>query len=317
MLIYAPSFTTFHPPPTSCLSSSSLFHSTRFSSLYPASFHSSLWIPAPSLWPSPHWPLTFTLCLRWCKTIVFFSSPYFFFKSCCLNCLRTCVNWFWSFQLQLSLLGSGCHNLFLLLLKHVKYGTCVSVSSRSLAVHESPRWRSQGDAETQSLQLDSEGHTEAPPTLTSTPLKQGYVRFKNIAPVDTSKPILLCMLHTNVCSLFAAPAVSTNSVFICVSSCVSCLSAAAASRSLRESHSSWMMRSSRRSSVWRDWPPQTNNQVRDAWKRNVIDDLMVHRDGSHNSNFKRFLQIANRVERIETKRYLVINILIIPWVTKR
>ncbi|KAI3364132.1 hypothetical protein L3Q82_010949, partial [Scortum barcoo] len=53
---------------------------------------------------------------------------------------------------------------------------CVSVSSRSLAVHESPRWRSQGDAETQSLQLDSEGHTEAPPTITSTPLKRGYLR---------------------------------------------------------------------------------------------------------------------------------------------
>ncbi|KAM9339272.1 nesprin-2a [Symphorus nematophorus] len=51
------------------------------------------------------------------------------------------------------------------------------VSSRSLAVHESPGWRSQGDADTHSLQLDSEGHTEAPPTLTSTPLKQGYLRL--------------------------------------------------------------------------------------------------------------------------------------------
>ncbi|KAM6906809.1 nesprin-2a [Lycodopsis pacificus] len=48
------------------------------------------------------------------------------------------------------------------------------VSSRSMTVHESPRWRSQGDTETQ---LDSEGHTEAPPTLTSTPLKQGYLRL--------------------------------------------------------------------------------------------------------------------------------------------
>ncbi|XP_031717653.1 nesprin-2a isoform X2 [Anarrhichthys ocellatus] len=48
------------------------------------------------------------------------------------------------------------------------------VSSRSMAVHECPRWRSQGDTETQ---LDSEGHTEAPPTLTSTPLKQGYLRL--------------------------------------------------------------------------------------------------------------------------------------------
>ncbi|KAF1376843.1 hypothetical protein PFLUV_G00215650 [Perca fluviatilis] len=47
----------------------------------------------------------------------------------------------------------------------------------SMAVHESPIWRSQGDAETQSLQLDSEGHAEVPPTLTSTPLKQGYLRL--------------------------------------------------------------------------------------------------------------------------------------------
>ncbi|XP_054474146.1 nesprin-2-like [Anoplopoma fimbria] len=47
------------------------------------------------------------------------------------------------------------------------------VSSRSMAVHDSPRWRSQGDTETQ---LESEGHTEAPPTLTSTPIKQGYLR---------------------------------------------------------------------------------------------------------------------------------------------
>ncbi|KAK1889212.1 Nesprin-2, partial [Dissostichus eleginoides] len=44
----------------------------------------------------------------------------------------------------------------------------------SMDALESPRWRSQEDAETQSLQLDSEGHTEAPPTLTSTPRKQGY-----------------------------------------------------------------------------------------------------------------------------------------------
>ncbi|TKS76359.1 Nesprin-2 KASH domain-containing protein 2 [Collichthys lucidus] len=50
-------------------------------------------------------------------------------------------------------------------------------SSTSMAVHESPRWRSQADAETQSLQLDSEGHTKAAPALTSTPLKQGYLRL--------------------------------------------------------------------------------------------------------------------------------------------
>ncbi|XP_078030046.1 nesprin-2a isoform X4 [Epinephelus lanceolatus] len=57
------------------------------------------------------------------------------------------------------------------------YFSALSVSSRSLAVHDSPRWQSQGDPETQSLQLDSEGHTQAPPTLTSTPLKQGYLRL--------------------------------------------------------------------------------------------------------------------------------------------
>ncbi|XP_070706002.1 nesprin-2a [Pempheris klunzingeri] len=57
------------------------------------------------------------------------------------------------------------------------YFSALSVSSRSVAVHETPRWRSQADAETQSLQLDSEGHAEAPPTLTSTPLKQGYLRL--------------------------------------------------------------------------------------------------------------------------------------------
>ncbi|XP_029984215.1 nesprin-2a [Sphaeramia orbicularis] len=41
-----------------------------------------------------------------------------------------------------------------------------AVSSRSVC--ESPRWRSEAEAET-----DPEGHTETPPTLTSTPLKQG------------------------------------------------------------------------------------------------------------------------------------------------
>ncbi|XP_045916269.1 nesprin-2 isoform X3 [Micropterus dolomieu] len=51
------------------------------------------------------------------------------------------------------------------------------VSSRSMAAHDSPRWRSQEDKETESLQLDSEGHTEAPPNLTSTPLKQGYLHL--------------------------------------------------------------------------------------------------------------------------------------------
>lgn len=53
----------------------------------------------------------------------------------------------------------------------------VSAPSRSKVVHESPRWLSPGDTETESVQLDSEGHTEAAPTLTSTPLKPGYVRL--------------------------------------------------------------------------------------------------------------------------------------------
>ncbi|XP_059211817.1 nesprin-1 [Centropristis striata] len=43
----------------------------------------------------------------------------------------------------------------------------------SMAVHESPRWRSEEAADTRSVQLDS----EAPPALTSTPLKQGYLRL--------------------------------------------------------------------------------------------------------------------------------------------
>ncbi|XP_039874015.1 nesprin-2 isoform X3 [Simochromis diagramma] len=45
-------------------------------------------------------------------------------------------------------------------------------SSRSVAVQDSPRWRALGDRETES---DTEGHTEATPTLTSTPLKPGYL----------------------------------------------------------------------------------------------------------------------------------------------
>ncbi|CAJ1078355.1 LOW QUALITY PROTEIN: nesprin-2 [Xyrichtys novacula] len=45
------------------------------------------------------------------------------------------------------------------------------------SVAESVRRRPQGDAETQPLQLDSEGQTEAQPTLTSTPLKPGYLHL--------------------------------------------------------------------------------------------------------------------------------------------
>ncbi|XP_029903714.1 nesprin-2a [Myripristis murdjan] len=57
------------------------------------------------------------------------------------------------------------------------YFSALSVSSRSMATHESPRWRSAGDPESEPLQLDTEIPTEALPTLTSTPLKQGYLRL--------------------------------------------------------------------------------------------------------------------------------------------
>ncbi|XP_060907682.1 nesprin-2-like isoform X3 [Labrus mixtus] len=51
------------------------------------------------------------------------------------------------------------------------YFSAHSVCSSSMSALESPRWRSQGDAETQSL------HSETPPTLTSTPLKPAYLRL--------------------------------------------------------------------------------------------------------------------------------------------
>lgn len=51
------------------------------------------------------------------------------------------------------------------------------VPNRSMAVHESPRWRTPGDPESDALQLDKQSHTEDLPALTSTPLKQGYLRL--------------------------------------------------------------------------------------------------------------------------------------------
>lgn len=60
----------------------------------------------------------------------------------------------------------------------------LSVPSKSKVVDESPSWLSPGDTETEPVQLDSEEHTEAAPTITSTPLKQGYVRLiQNIPSV--------------------------------------------------------------------------------------------------------------------------------------
>ncbi|KAM7367651.1 hypothetical protein PAMP_013936 [Pampus punctatissimus] len=47
-----------------------------------------------------------------------------------------------------------------------------AVSGRSLAAHECPRWRSPGDPET-----GTEGHAEAQPSHTSTPMKQGFLRL--------------------------------------------------------------------------------------------------------------------------------------------
>nr|XP_040016362.1 nesprin-2 isoform X2 [Gasterosteus aculeatus aculeatus] len=52
------------------------------------------------------------------------------------------------------------------------YFSAPSVLSTSVAEHEPPRWRCQGDTE---AQLDSDRPSEAPQALTSTPLKQGYL----------------------------------------------------------------------------------------------------------------------------------------------
>ncbi|XP_028252465.1 nesprin-2a isoform X3 [Parambassis ranga] len=49
---------------------------------------------------------------------------------------------------------------------------CSLVSNKS--VRDSPRWRPPPDTETQH---DTDGHAQAPATLTSTPLKQGYLRL--------------------------------------------------------------------------------------------------------------------------------------------
>ncbi|XP_061610592.1 nesprin-1 isoform X5 [Phyllopteryx taeniolatus] len=49
------------------------------------------------------------------------------------------------------------------------YFSALSESERSKAAYESPRWRSPGDEETAVCDI------EAPPTLTSTPVKQGYL----------------------------------------------------------------------------------------------------------------------------------------------
>ncbi|KAM4521617.1 nesprin-2a isoform 3-T4 [Odontesthes bonariensis] len=54
------------------------------------------------------------------------------------------------------------------------YFSALSVSRRSTSVQESPRWRSSGDSE---AQLDTEGHADIAPALTSTPLKEGYLRL--------------------------------------------------------------------------------------------------------------------------------------------
>nr|XP_054604094.1 nesprin-2 isoform X2 [Nothobranchius furzeri] len=52
------------------------------------------------------------------------------------------------------------------------YFSALSVSSGSRSLHDYPIWRSPEDPEDQ---VDSKGHPEATPTLTSTPLKQSYL----------------------------------------------------------------------------------------------------------------------------------------------
>ncbi|XP_040920395.1 nesprin-2 isoform X2 [Toxotes jaculatrix] len=54
------------------------------------------------------------------------------------------------------------------------YFSALSAPSRSMVVHESTAWAS---PQTPPLQLHSEDHPEAAPPLTSTPLKQGYLRL--------------------------------------------------------------------------------------------------------------------------------------------
>lgn len=66
-----------------------------------------------------------------------------------------------------------------------------------MAVCESPRWQTQADAEVRSLQLDSEGCTETPHTLTSTPVKPGYVclhRLDNMRRMPFRLPALTLRL---------------------------------------------------------------------------------------------------------------------------
>ncbi|XP_014000581.2 nesprin-2a isoform X3 [Salmo salar] len=56
-------------------------------------------------------------------------------------------------------------------------GADPSVPLRSMAIPESPSWRSPGDPDRKSLHLDSPDGLDPSPTHTSTPFKQGYVRL--------------------------------------------------------------------------------------------------------------------------------------------
>ncbi|XP_052326819.1 nesprin-2 isoform X7 [Oncorhynchus keta] len=56
-------------------------------------------------------------------------------------------------------------------------GADPSVPLRSMAIPESPSWRSPGDPDRESLHLDSPDGLDPSPTHTSTPFKQGYVRL--------------------------------------------------------------------------------------------------------------------------------------------
>uniref|UniRef100_A0A674B904 KASH domain-containing protein n=1 Tax=Salmo trutta TaxID=8032 RepID=A0A674B904_SALTR len=55
------------------------------------------------------------------------------------------------------------------------YYSTLSVPLRSMAIPESPSWRSPGDPDRKSLHLDSPDGLDPSPTHTSTPFKQGYV----------------------------------------------------------------------------------------------------------------------------------------------
>lgn len=118
----------------------------------------------------------------------------------------------------------------------------VSASSTSMTKRDPPTWQLQG--------LISEGCEEGPATFTSTPLKLEYVCVKHTDPTNTGQPCL--------------GMIEGEGVMMFVSRWISCLRAAAASRTLEESPWSWMMikMPNQRRSVSQGRLLQTNSQVR-------------------------------------------------------